>query len=60
VNGGYRRLNRIIDLIFPDSACRAERCWCGAWRISDLTDIAYYRDMVTIVRDRVQDMIKRA
>ena len=31
----------------------------GHGRVSDLTDIAYYRDMVTIVRDRVQDMIKR-
>jgi cyclase len=28
-------------------------------RISDHADVAYYRDMISIIRDRVQDMIKR-
>ena len=31
----------------------------GHGRITDIADAAYYRDMVTIVRDRVQDMIKK-
>jgi len=31
----------------------------GHGRLCDLTELAYYRDMVTIVRDRIQDMIKR-
>jgi hypothetical protein len=31
----------------------------GHGRISDTADVAYYRDMVTIIRDRVHDMIKR-
>ena len=31
----------------------------GHGRISDSADVAYYRDMVTIIRDRVQDMVKK-
>jgi len=31
----------------------------GHGRIGDLTDIAFYRDMLTIVRDRIQDGIHR-
>lgn len=27
-------------------------------RISDTADLAYYRDMVTIICDRIQDMIR--
>jgi cyclase len=50
----------VIDLIFPEFRVQGGTMLVpGHGRISDLTDIAYYRDMVTIVRDRVQDMIKR-
>jgi cyclase len=31
----------------------------GNGRIGDLTDVAYYRDMLTIIRDRIQDGIKQ-
>ena len=31
----------------------------GHGRLGDEADVVEYRDMVTIVRDRVQDMIKR-
>lgn len=31
----------------------------GHGRLTDSADVAYYRDMVTIIRDRVQDMIKK-
>ena len=31
----------------------------GHGRVSDSADVAYYRDMVTILRDRVQDMVKK-
>lgn len=30
----------------------------GHGRICDLADLTYYRDMVTIIRDRIQDLIK--
>jgi cyclase len=60
VNGVIDALNRIIDLIFPEFRVQGGTMLVpGHGRISDLTDIAYYRDMVTIVRDRVQDLIKQ-
>ena len=31
----------------------------GHGRICDTADVAYYRDMTTIIRDRIQDMIKK-
>lgn len=29
----------------------------GHGRLADSADLAYYRDMVTIIRDRVQDLV---
>ena len=31
----------------------------GHGRLSDASDVARYRDVITIVRDRVQDLIKK-
>ena len=31
----------------------------GHGRVCDSADVAYYRDMVTIIRDRIRDMIKK-
>src|SRR2546422_3242886 len=31
----------------------------GHGRLCDSADVAYYRDMLTIIRDRIQDMIQR-
>ena len=31
----------------------------GHGRLCDSADVAYYRDMVTIIRDRISDMIKQ-
>ena len=31
----------------------------GHGRFCDTADLAYYRDMVTIIRDRIQDDIKK-
>jgi hypothetical protein len=31
----------------------------GHGRIVDSGDVAYYRDMLTIIRDRVEDMVKK-
>jgi glyoxylase-like metal-dependent hydrolase (beta-lactamase superfamily II) len=60
VTGVIDALNRVIDLMFPEFRVQGGTMLVpGHGRISDLTDVAYYRDMVTIVRDRVQDMIKR-
>jgi glyoxylase-like metal-dependent hydrolase (beta-lactamase superfamily II) len=60
INGLIDGLNRIIDLVFPEFRVQGGTMLVpGHGRISDLTEISYYRDMVTIVRDRVQDMLKR-
>ncbi len=59
IQGTIEALNRVIDLVFPEFRVQGGTMLIpGHGRLSDLTDIAYYRDMVTIVRDRVQDMIK--
>ena len=31
----------------------------GRGRIADFAEVAYYRDMVSVIRDRIQDMIDR-
>jgi cyclase len=60
VQGVLNGLNRIIDMAIPEFRSEGGTMVIpGHGRISDIADVAYYRDMVTIVRDRVQDMIKR-
>jgi hypothetical protein len=31
----------------------------GHGRVCDSADVAYYRDMLTVIRDRVEDLIKK-
>jgi len=60
VQGELAGLNRIIDLVVPEFRSEGGTLVIpGHGRICDLADLAYYRDMITIIRDRVQDMIKR-
>ncbi|HEY7335262.1 MAG TPA: MBL fold metallo-hydrolase [Bryobacteraceae bacterium] len=60
VQGVIAGLNRTIDLMVPEFRSEGGTLVIpGHGRICDLADIAYYRDMMTIIRDRVQDMIKR-
>jgi glyoxylase-like metal-dependent hydrolase (beta-lactamase superfamily II) len=60
INGIVNGLNQILDLAFPDFRLEGGTLIVpGHGRVSDSADVAYYRDMVTIVRDRVQDMIKK-
>jgi hypothetical protein len=54
-------LNHVIDLAFPDFRLEGGTLIVpGHGRLCDSADVAYYRDMVTIVRDRVQDLLKKA
>lgn len=58
VNGVIEALNRIIDLAVSEQFSEGgTRIVPGHGRISDEMDVVEYRDMVTIVRDRVQHMI---
>jgi cyclase len=60
INGVVDGLNKILDLAFPEFRLEGGTLIIpGHGRLSDSADVAYYRDMVTIVRDRVQDMIKK-
>jgi glyoxylase-like metal-dependent hydrolase (beta-lactamase superfamily II) len=60
INGVVDALNRILDIAFPDFRLEGGTLVIpGHGRICDSADVAYYRDMVTIVRDRVLDMIKK-
>ena len=53
-------LNRLIDVTVPSAnSAGGTLVVPGHGRISDHADVVYYRDMVTIIRDRVKDMIAR-
>ena len=61
INGEIDALNHVIDLAFPDFRLEGGTLIVpGHGRLCDSADVAYYRDMVTIVRDRVQDLLKKA
>jgi glyoxylase-like metal-dependent hydrolase (beta-lactamase superfamily II) len=53
-------LNRIIDIAVPrDKAEGGTYVIPGHGRLADEADVVDYRDMVTIVRDRIRDAISR-
>jgi glyoxylase-like metal-dependent hydrolase (beta-lactamase superfamily II) len=60
VNGVIEGLNRLVDLAISEQFTEGgTRIVPGRGRISDEFDVVEYRDMVTIVRDRVQAGIKK-
>ncbi len=60
INGLIDALNRILDLAIPEFRAEGGTLVIpGHGRISDSADVAYYRDMATIIRDRVQDMVRK-
>jgi cyclase len=60
INGEVDALNHILDIAFPDFRLEGGTLVVpGHGRLCDSADVAYYRDMVTIIRDRVQDMVKK-
>jgi len=60
IQGSIDALNALIDLAVPEARSQG-----GTWiipghgRLSDTADVASYRNMLVMIRDRVQDMIKR-
>jgi cyclase len=53
-------LNRIIDLTIPkDWQEGGTMVIPGHGRLTDEADVVEYRDMITIIRDRIQDMVKK-
>lgn len=60
VNGVIEALNRVIDLAISEMYTEGgTKIVPGTGRICDEFDVVEYRDMVTIVRDRVQAMAKK-
>ena len=58
--GVLAALNRIIDITIPkDWQEGGTMVIPGHGRIADEADVVEYRDMITIIRDRIQDMIKK-
>ena len=60
INGVIAGLNHIIDITIPkDWQEGGTMVIPGHGRIADEADVVEYRDMVTIIRDRVQSLIKK-
>jgi cyclase len=60
LNGTIDALNRILDLTVPkDKQEGGTYVIPGHGRLTDEADVVDYRDMVTIIRDRFQDAIKK-
>ena len=59
INGEVAALNRLLDLTIPADKQEGGTMLIPAHgRICDEADLVEYRDMVTILRDRIQDMVK--
>jgi cyclase len=60
IDGLVSALNRVIDLTVPEfNEQGGTMVVPGLGRLADEADVAEYRDMVTIVRDRVRDMVNK-
>ncbi|HVZ23176.1 MAG TPA: MBL fold metallo-hydrolase [Vicinamibacterales bacterium] len=60
INGSIKGLNDLLDLAIAEYQTEGGTLIVpGHGRVCDSADLATYRDMVTIIRDRVQDAIKR-
>lgn len=60
LNGIVDGLNKILDLSIAEFRTEGGTLVVpGHGRLSDSADVAYYRDMVTILRDRIRDMVEK-
>lgn len=60
LQGELDALHTILDLaVTEENAQGGTMIIPGHGRLSDASDVARYRDVITIVRDRVQDLIKK-
>jgi cyclase len=60
IDGVVDGLNKILDLSIAEFRTEGGTLIVpGHGRLSDSADVAYYRDMVTIIRDRVRDMVRK-
>jgi cyclase len=60
VQGIIDGLNRILDIAIPENSGEGGTLIVpGQGRVSDESDVVEYRNMVVIVRDRIQDLVKK-
>ena len=61
VNGTIAGLNRMLDLTVPSKMLEEGGTYVipGHGRISDEHDVAMYRDMLVIIRDRIKNMVEK-
>jgi len=60
VNGLIAALGRVLEIAVPEAFEEGgTKIIPGRGRVSEETDVAEFRDMVSIIRDRVQDAMKK-
>jgi cyclase len=60
IDGVIDGLNQVLEIAFPDFHSEGGTMIIpGHGRLCDMADVGYYRDMVTIIRGRVQDLVKK-
>jgi cyclase len=60
IQGVIAGLNRIIEIAIPaDEQEGGTMVIPGHGRLCDVADVVFYQEMVTIIRDRVQDMVNK-
>ena len=60
IQGVIAGLNRIVEMAIPaDEQEGGTLIIPGHGRLCDVADVVYYQEMVIIIRDRIQDMIKK-
>jgi cyclase len=60
IQGVIAGLNRVVELAIPaDEQEGGTLIIPGHGRLCDVADVVYYQEMVTIIRDRIQDLIKK-
>ena len=60
IQGVIAALNNILDIAIPkDKQEGGTYVIPGHGRLSDEADVLEYRDMLTIIRDRIQDLVKK-
>jgi len=60
IQGLLAGLNRMVEMAVPEFRSEGGTLFIPAHgRVGDIADMTYYRDMVTIIRDRIQDLMKK-
>lgn len=60
IHGVIEGLNRILDIAIPENSGEGGTMIIpGQGRLSDESDVVEYRNMVVIIRDRIQDLVEK-